>query len=142
LQQQLDERAAVEIADGRRRYPKLSVYGNAQHVLARFGRQNAMREMINEDLPEAWRKGPILESVPYPEVLVAKAVSDGRALDLVLLPGATHGRFTLWLSRLTPLHRYRLEGTVGQEISVGKDGCASIEVDLFERKVLRISPID
>jgi hypothetical protein len=142
LQQQLDERAAVEVSDGRRRYPKLSVYGNVQHVLARFGRKNAMHEMINQDLPEAWRKGPILEGVPYPEVLVAKAVSDGRALDLVLLPGATHGRFTLKLSRLTPLHHYRLEGAVGQEISVGEDGSASIEVDLFERKVLRICPID
>ena len=53
-----------------------------------LGRHDARdTDVVNRgNLPE-WDRGPILEAVNYPEVLVARAVTDGDALHLVLRPG-------------------------------------------------------
>jgi hypothetical protein len=75
----IDEQEEVEEVGGVRRYPNASVYSNLQHTLARFTRKDAIREMVSFDLPEAWQRGPRLEAAGYPEVLVARAVTDGDA---------------------------------------------------------------
>ena len=141
LQTTIDERTDVEISGNRRRYPKLSVYGNAQHVLGRFGRKDAMREMIDNPLPKAWIDGPVLEEAPYPRILVAKAVSDGAALDLVLRPGSQPGPVSLGLSRLHPSQRYRVDGAATAEVRANDQGKARLDILLTGRQEIRVSPI-
>ena len=45
------------------------------------GINESIRDLVADGLPAAWREGPLLETVEYPDVLVSKAVSDGAALD-------------------------------------------------------------
>ena len=73
--------------------------------------RNTIRNMVNKGLPDAWRHGPILSQAQYPDVIVARAVTDGSALNLVLHPGAEGGLVTLGLGRLTPGRRYAIRQT-------------------------------
>ena len=88
--------------------------------------------------PEEWRTGPVLEDAAYPDVLVAKAVTDGTALDLVLVPGDGAVRTTIVLGRLRTGTTYRV--STGGTVTAGPDGRAMLEVDLADRLTLRIYP--
>ena len=102
---------------------------------------NAIHDLVADGLPAAWREGPLLQDVEYPDVLVAKAVSDGAALDLTLLPGRDPGRHTLGLSQLQPGARYRCEGTVEREVGADAEGRASVTVELDGRRAVRVRPV-
>ncbi len=136
----IDEQEPVEEVGGVRRYPHASVYSNVQHVLARFTRKNAIREMVAFDLPEAWQTGPRLAEAAYPDVLVARAVTDGEALSLVLRSGGKGGRQRLRVERLTPGLRYRASGGVEDSIVADARGQAFVEIDLDGRHELRLAP--
>jgi len=59
--------------------------------------------MVTKGVPDHCFLGPLLEEVPFPEVLVAKAWShDGVGLELVLYSGAKAGDFELVFRRLRP----------------------------------------
>jgi hypothetical protein len=78
-------------------------------------------------------KGPLLEDVPFPEVLVAKAYSeDGAKLDVVLYNGK--GRF----ERLTPGAKYN----VGSHASITADenGHGEAEVPIDGRTSFSVTP--
>ena len=93
--------------------------------------------MVTIGPPENVFKGPLLEDVAFPEVLVSKAVShDGEGLDLVLYPGKEAGRFKLGFSRLQPASRYTIGKTFGTS---DKDGKASFEVDIDGRTELKLA---
>ena len=136
----IDAQEPVEERDGVRRHPGASVYGNVQHILARFTRHNAMREMVAFDLPEAWRRGPLLAEAAYPDVLVAKAVSDGSALDLVLRPGRGPTRTRLALDRLEPGGSYEVSGGLQDRIVADEHGRALLDVELSDRVEVRVAP--
>lgn len=141
VQRSLDAKAVIERRDGVRRYAKLSVYGNLAHTLARFTRRDAMRDMIAFDRPAAWSTGPRLAGAAYPDVLVAKAVTDGRALELVLRPGAGPVRTTLSLDRLVPGAGYVVDGAGERRIVADDRGRVEIaDVDLGDRLELTIRP--
>jgi hypothetical protein len=141
VQRSLDANAVIERRGGVRRYAKLSVYGNLAHTLARFTRRDAMRDMIAFDRPDAWSTGPRLAGAPYPDVLVAKAVTDGRALDLVLRPGDGPVRASLSLDRLVPGARYVVEGAATGSVVADRRGEAVVcDVDLGDRAELRVRP--
>lgn len=105
-----------------------------------FGRHGAGYDLINRGNPAAWDEGPLLDEVPYPDVLVARAVTDGRALDVVLRQGAEPGRFTVALSRLRPGCGYRVIGGVEPALVADEQGCAQIQVDVDGRRALRVEP--
>jgi hypothetical protein len=107
----------------------------------RAGRTNAIHDLVADGLPAAWREGPLLERVEYPDVLVAKAVGDGTALDLSLLPGRGPGRHTLGLSQLRPAKRYRCEGTVEGEVEADAGGRASVTIELAGRSEVHVRPL-
>jgi hypothetical protein len=141
IQRSVDATTQIEEEGGVRRYGGLSVWGNLYHTLARFARRDAMRDMITSDIPEAWATGPRLAGAAYPDVLVARAVTDGRALDLVLRPGAGPVRTTLALERLTPGATYTVEGGASRQIVADARGNAAItDVDLGDRLELRVRP--
>lgn len=94
--------------------------------------------MITKGPDENVKNGPILDEVPYPEVLVAKCYShDGEGLDIVLYPGKAAGKFKLGFIRLKPGVEYALGG---ETKVAGKDGTASFEVVVDGRTKLDLVP--
>lgn len=84
--------------------------------------------------------GPILDKVPYPGVLVAKARShSSKDLDLVLYPSAESGVFELGLKCLQPGTEY-LYGDEGRGFKADNNGEASLEVLVDGRTAVKISP--
>jgi hypothetical protein len=139
-QRTLDERDEVEESDGARRYGNASPLTNLYSVLGRFGRHNGLRDLIAHDTPTAWAEGPRLAEAAYPDVLVARAVTDGTALDLVLRPGAGAVRTSLAVDRLRPRTTYLVDGAASASVNADEHGRAMIEIDLGDRREVRIRP--
>lgn len=137
LKAAMDAKFTPETRDGALSYNG-SVIANGMALLGRFGRPGGFRDMLDRGLPAAWREGPLLADAPYPVALVAKAVTDGKALDLVLRPGNGASRVTLGIARLAPGGRYAVNG--GTDLVAGPDGRADVEVDLAGRTEVRIAP--
>ncbi|GAA0634521.1 hypothetical protein GCM10009547_43210 [Sporichthya brevicatena] len=133
----LAEREAVT-ANGARRYEGASVWANSYAALARFGRRSALRDMLAFGPPSIWRTGPALAEVAYPDVLVARAVTDGRALDLVLRPGSGPVRTVVAVERLVPHRRYTVTGAGVDSVTADGAGRALLEVDVPERREIRL----
>ena len=91
-------------------------------------------------MPQAWQIGPILDKCSYPEVLVARAVSDGYDLRLVLYPGAGPGRRSITIADLLPEQTYDVRGATVDEIVPGPDGRAVLDVDLAGRVEVTVAP--
>jgi hypothetical protein len=134
----LDEREPVATADGAHRYAEASALTNLYGVLGRFGRPSGLRDLLAHGAPEAWRTGPRLAGAAYPDVLVARAVTDGRALDVTLLPGGGPVRTTLALDRLTPHRTYTVSGAGADTVTADSDGHALLGVDLGGRLQIRV----
>lgn len=93
--------------------------------------------MITQGPPENVFKGPVLDTAPFPDVLVAKAYAhDGDSLDLVLYPGKEAGRFQLEFKRLAVGETYSLGGS---SKTADKDGRATFEVSLDGRTALKLT---
>jgi hypothetical protein len=125
---------------GVKRYRKASTLSNAALLGAIVAGPFTHRQRVARGMPQAWQIGPILEECSYPEVLVARAVSDGHDLRLVLRPGALPGRQRITVADLLPEERYDVRGAVQDEVVAGGDGRAVLEVDLGDRTELHITP--
>ena len=102
--------------------------------------RNTVRDMVTKGLPDAWATGPILADAKYPEAIVARAVTDGTALNLVLHPGAEPCRTELGFARLVPGKSYRLK-QADALIVAGADGTARATVALDGRTELDLVPV-
>ena len=142
LERSLDLRYETVRQNGARAYTGISSWGNAGHVLARFTTENSMADLLAGEIPEEWTRGPILAEAAYPEVLVARAVTDGRALDLVLRPGADAARTALGIERLAPRHTYEVIGGVEETVIADDSGRATVTVDLDGRREVALRPMD
>jgi len=107
-------------------------------ALARFGTGHALRGLVRGSLPSAWREGPLLAEAAYPDVLVARAESDGGSLHLVLRPGGGSRRTTLGLARLRPGAAYRVTGGVCDQVTADEAGRALLEVELVGRTEVHV----
>jgi Linalool dehydratase/isomerase len=125
---------------GVRRLAKASAQANLAWVMSNCGRANAHYDRVNHGIPDAWARGPILDVADYPQVLVARAVTDGAALDLVLRPGDRGGRRRLGFARLVPGVSYAVSGGVEDRIVAAADGTGCAHVDLGGRRELRLTP--
>ncbi|WP_313802349.1 hypothetical protein [Sphingobium sp.] len=118
--------------NGVRHYRALSVLSMGQMFMGRFSRKDGFYDLVNRGNHENWNKGPILAEAPYPGVLVARAVSDGENLELVLRPGeAGGGTYVLELARLRPGARYLTSD--GNSIIADAEGHACLNVTLRDR---------
>ena len=82
----------------------------------------------------------MLAQAAYPEVLVARAVTDGTVLDLTLRPGNGGGRTVLGVERLVPQQGYFVTGAVDDTVIADDDGCALVTVDLDDRREVFLRP--
>ncbi len=133
----------VQVVDenGAKRFEGMIPWRASNISIGRYTRQGAYYDIINRGLRPEWKTGPILEDAPYPDVLVARAVTDGVALSLVLRPGPEHGRAQLALARLTPGRRYRGGGILEDDFTADPTGRAVVTVDLDARLEVEIRPI-
>lgn len=129
----------AENVEGALRYPG-STTANLTAAMARFASPGAWYRMANIALPKIWREGPRLSHVPYPQVLVALAVSDGRVLELELVPGCEPGRFPLCFSGLRPGQAYRCDAD-DQVLVATTGGTGEIQLDLKHRQRVRLIPV-
>jgi hypothetical protein len=122
-------------------YSKVSVYNMGHMIMGLIGRTGDIRAMVLDGPPAGAMKGPLLTDARYPDVLVAKAYSNGTDLDLVLYPGTQASRQRLQLERLRPNGEYRVESLEGSwTLRADNLGKAALEIDLHGRTQLRIQP--
>ena len=107
---------------------------------ALVGRKSGWLDMIQKGMPAAWLEGPQLESVPYPRVMVSRAINDGAALEAVLRSTNGGGRVDVELSQLRPHATYSVTGGVEPPVVADERGRASVPIDLDGRRELRVAP--
>ncbi|KAJ5765633.1 hypothetical protein N7520_005192 [Penicillium odoratum] len=96
-------------------------------IKATMLRQGDWKRLVNEGPTKTTLQGPILDQVPYPGVLVAKARSITlRDLHFVLYPSAESGLFKLGITRLQPNGRYTNSG-----IELVADATGNAELNIF-----------
>jgi hypothetical protein len=135
--------AARPVAEqnGARRFADSSLWVNGYGLLGRFGRHSAFRDLVLHGVPQAWQLGPRLHEAAYPDVLVARAVTDGSALDLVLQPGNGPVRTTLGVDRLVPGRMYTVHRGGVDTVVADAEGRATVSVDLGARTEVRLTPL-
>lgn len=126
--------------DGARRYRGISVWGNLWLAFTRFGGEDAFRGLVRDGLPRERRTGPVLADAAYPDVLVARAVSDGEDLALVLRPGSGSTRTRIAVARLRPHRVYQVRGARDAVVTADGDGRALVEIDLDDRLEVHLRP--
>ncbi|GHE80411.1 hypothetical protein GCM10017786_08150 [Amycolatopsis deserti] len=107
---------------------------------ALFGRTGGWLDLVERGMPEHWLNGPVVDEVPYPDVLVARAVSDGDGLDAVLRATNGGGRFEIGLARLRPRRKYAVEGATDKTVVADDEGRARVTVDVHGRQEVRVIP--
>ena len=140
-QNSLDSDCGREVVDGVRRYTGGSNLSNAYAVKGQLMRTGDFRRSFVEGPSAQSLAGPVISEAAYPQVLVAKAISDGADLRAVFYPGVADGVQTIGFAQLIPNRRCRVRGAVNAEILASAEGIAAISVDLCGRSELSISPI-
>lgn len=141
--------AAAELALDREHDPRIedgvlrldaSPYATLIAGLASVTRRHGWHDLMTVGAPADWPRRPRLAEAPYPDALVALAVSDGRDLELELAPGSGGGRVALSLDRLRPDHTYSVRGATVDRVTADARGAARVEVDLDARQRVSITP--
>ena len=137
----MDEDCGRRVENGVLSYDRASNLANTWAVEGRLMGNGDFRASFVAGPSQAALQGPLLDAASYPDVLVAKAVSDGQDLALVLYPGRDAGRQTLGLARLVPGAAYRVAGrATPQRFNADSDGRATLEVEIDGRTELRVLP--
>jgi hypothetical protein len=121
-------------------YAAMSNAANIQAAVGKFRRTGDFRRAVTEGPAESALRGPLLAEAKYPDVLVARAFSNGANLELVLYPGNAPGSQSLGLERLRPDASYQVRGANGERFVADASGSAKLDVMLAGRTELEISP--
>lgn len=135
----LERECSTTFSHGVAHRNKASVWAHGVELMARSGGRDSFRNLITNPLPS---KGPRLESLSYPDVLVAAAHSDdsSSSLQAVLYGGAGDGIQSLEVSGLRPLAPYRVTGACQAQVRADGVGGMHLQVPLVGRTCLTIEP--
>ena len=124
-------------------YANLSNMTNAVIAFGRMVRRGDIRKMVLQGPGDAALNGPLLSEASYPDVLVAKAFSSGKNLELVLYPGDDGTQQTLGISRLQPNAKYqvRMNGEEQPSLPSDEKGTAELLCELQGRTEILIEPV-
>lgn len=122
-------------------YRKGSCLANVWGVEGRLMRTGDFRNLFTKVPPRSALAGPLLAGASYPDVLVAKAFSRGRDLELVLRNGREPGVQRLTVERLVPGAAYHVTNAQEETITADSRGVASFSVTLNGRTEVRITPV-
>lgn len=120
---------------------KASVWAHGVELMARCGGRDSFRDLISNPLTA---KGPRLEDLRYPDVLVAAAHADGTngSLQAVLYGGAGDGVKSLGVAGLRPLAPYRVTGASLAQVMSDHMGKVRLQVPLIGRTCLTLEPAE
>ncbi|KAH3951726.1 hypothetical protein HBI56_079160 [Parastagonospora nodorum] len=111
---------------------------NTSTIKAYLLRNGDWRRIITKGPSETTKNGPVLDSIPYPGVLVAKARStDMEDLSLVLYPSGEPGNFDIGLKKLQPGQKYVTVGG-GATFVADNDGNAQFKAHVEGRTVIHV----
>lgn len=119
------------------KYRNVSVVSMSNLIYSCIARKGDWHDTILKGPGETAFSGPVLESCDYPDVLVAKAISHGDDLSLVLYNGCQPGIQTLELANLQPTKTYSIQGS-GETVVADVAGKAKLKVMLDGRTEIRI----
>ncbi len=142
VERQAERECAPTEEGGARWFSKNSVFANAFWTFALLGRESGWRDLVSRGMPAGSSDAPALIGAAYPDVMVARATSDGRSLELVLYPGEGAGRRTLGIERLEPDREYQVTGATTRSVRADASGSAELLVDLEARSEVRLVPAD
>lgn len=140
LQAVIDARFRPTTVDGVARYEDASTFSNMAALVARFNRLGGWAQNVAEGPDPRVLVGPHLAEAAYPDVLVARADTDGTDLDLVLRPGAGPRRTSVGVAGLRPGATYAVDGGTEAAVTADADGRAQVALDLDGRTELRLRP--
>lgn len=141
LVRQMDEEhfPVYETKTGAFKNKGLSTIGQCMGLRGRLGARGDWRKMLTEGPPMHCFRAPILDKVPFPDVLVAKAYShDGKSVELVLYNGKQPGTFDLGFKNMEVGKRYRLGKNA---VQVNVNGEASFSIYVNGRTQIILEPI-
>ncbi|HUA35514.1 MAG TPA: hypothetical protein VMA09_18030 [Candidatus Binataceae bacterium] len=136
----LDQDCGLTAEGGIKRYSKMSNLSNINAARGAIHRRDDFRNTIMQGPPEAALKGPILTGAKYPDVLVARAFSNGDDLDLVLYPGMSDSSQNIRIERLRAGANYVMRNGTEHQFQADDSGAALLTVDLKGRTPIRIIP--
>lgn len=119
--------------------PTASVWSHANEMLARVMGPDALRKLVTEPMRF---QTPYLKSVPYPDVLVAKAEWQGNALICVLVPAQVGIAAKIVISGLPPEAHCTVSGAQNQTLIVDAAGDAALSLHLSERTKFSVRLIE
>lgn len=139
-QRSLDQDCSPQREAGSLGYLDGSNLSNVNVAMARLMRTGDFRRSFVEGPPAETLAGPFLTGVEYPDVLVARAWSDGANLDLVLYPGREAARREIVIERLQPGRSYDVQGAQTPRVVADGHGSARLDVHLTGRTAVRLEP--
>ncbi|KAF2802838.1 uncharacterized protein BDZ99DRAFT_512419 [Mytilinidion resinicola] len=136
-----EEFAPVEVnpKTGSKRNKGMGTTTSGMLTRARFMDGGDWATLVRHGPAKTALAGPVLDSAPYPQVLVAKAFSHtSKDLELVLYNGQEEGIFQLGLTKLQPGVTYT--GLPGRAFTADGTGNAEISVALHGRTRIHLQP--
>jgi hypothetical protein len=106
-------------------------------AFSRLCKKNYWSDVILRGMPETAKSGPILTDCVYPDVVPAKACSNGEDLELVLYSGKGAGDYPIKVERLTPGAAYALNGE--QRFNADSGGTATLTIHISGRTPVHIT---
>jgi hypothetical protein len=115
-----------------------SLWAHALEMIARTGKTGGFRD-ASDSAPNS--NGPRLAKAAYPDVLIARAVAQGRSLELVLYSGSDETLPLIELSGLLPERHYHTGHPDQPFLRTNSSGRALLKVALRGRTALTIKPV-
>jgi hypothetical protein len=113
------------------------VHANGILGLGAVTDERTWRDML---LTPSRHTGPRLTEVPWPDIAVVTATTDGRSHDAILRGAdGVPRRHRLGFDRLIPHRTYTVDGATAREVTANAAGRAVVEVDLRPRHHLRLT---
>lgn len=113
---------------------------NATAIMGQLMAAGDFRRTFTAGPGAASLAGPMIETVDYPAVLVARARSDGSRLEATFYPGQEAGRQRILLAQLVPGQLYRVTGAEEVEICPDHRGNSMVHIMLSGRTELTVEP--
>ncbi|MFE9322539.1 hypothetical protein ACIHDR_24225 [Nocardia sp. NPDC052278] len=131
--------------DGSRNYAIGSTFGNTIAAHALVNRPGDWSALITQPVSPTTLSGPVLVDVQYDEAMVARAVSDGHDLELILHPAPRamlESDTALLVERLQAGRTYRVT-TPGRVFDINADqtGSARMTVHISGRTPVHVQPV-
>lgn len=137
----LDEDCPAQARSGLLYRPKASLWAHANEMMARAGTTNTLQRIATRLASKnTAMESPYLTDIAYPDILVSKAVSTGRQLDLALYPGKSPGIKGLTIDGLIPSTEYKISMAVNTVFMSDARGSARLNLPINGRTPLRIHP--